>query len=111
MRKAGHTEFLVPGRYVVNDDAYILYVRDDCKYKIDLLWLSIQYRELFYQYSSSSDNGTWNMTGFFDYARIDIPQYEEQIAMVEKYQLVQKRIESIESIEEKYARLLTKEIA
>ena len=51
------------------------------------------------------------MTGFFDYARIDIPQYEEQIAMVEKYQLVQKRIESIESIEEKYARLLTKEIA
>ncbi len=45
------------------------------------------------------------------YARIDIPQYEEQIAMVEKYQLVQKRIESIESIEEKYARLLTKEIA
>ena len=109
--KAGHTEFLVPGRYVVNDDAYILYVRDDCKYKIDLLWLSIQYRELFYQYSSSSDNGTWNMTGFFDYARIDIPQYEEQIAMVEKYQLVQKRIESIESIEEKYARLLTKEIA
>ena len=51
------------------------------------------------------------MTGFFDYAKIDIPQHEEQIAMVEKYQLLQARIESIEKIEAQYSRLITKEIA
>lgn len=63
--KAGQTRFLEPGKYTINDHAYILFVKNTSPYEIDLNWLSIQYRKEFLSYSSSADNGTWNMTGFF----------------------------------------------
>ncbi len=109
--KAGYTKHLPSGKYTINDHAYILFVKDDSPFKVDLQWLSIQYKQDFLAYASNSDNGTWNMTGFFAYTRIDIPKYEEQIAVVEKYTHLQKRIEAIEKIERQYARLITKEIA
>jgi hypothetical protein len=83
--KAGASRFLAPGRYTLTDDAYILFLRDDCEYKVSLEWLAIQYSSLFYDYASSSDNGTWNMTGFFDNARIDIPTFEAQGLLVKRY--------------------------
>lgn len=109
--KAGKIEYLPADHYIANDDAYILFVRDDCRYQISLYWLSIQYKQSFLDYSSSSDNGTWNMTGFFTYTRIDIPSYEEQISLVSKYNSLYQRIEAIERIEEQYRNLLSKEIA
>ena len=109
--KAGHIEYLRPDHYIINDDAYILYIRNECKYKIDLIWLSIQYRRAFYRYASNSDNGTWNMTGFFSYTKIDIPCYDEQLSLVKKHQLLQNRITAIEQIEEQYTCLISKEIA
>ena len=83
--KAGMTRFLSKGKYTINDHAYILYVRDDSPYSIDLRWLAIQYRTEFLQFTSSSDNGTWNMTGFFNQVKIDIPIIEEQKALVNIY--------------------------
>lgn len=109
--KAGHIEYLRPDHYIINDDAYILYIRNECKYEIDLIWLSIQYRRAFYRYASNSDNGTWNMTGFFSYTKIDIPCYDEQLSLVKKHQLLQNRITAIEQIEEQYTCLISKEIA
>ena len=83
--KAGHTRYLPSGKYTINDHAYILYVKDDSPYSIDLRWLAIQYRTEFLQFASSSDNGTWNMTGFFKQIKIDIPDIEEQKAIVDIY--------------------------
>ena len=80
--KAGRTLYLKPGFYTLNDDAYILFVKEDCPYKIHLKWLSIQYKSEFLAYASSSDNGTWNMTGFFDNVVVDIPNYKEQLRIV-----------------------------
>ena len=65
--KAGRTRYLPPGKYTINDHAYILFQKPTPKYQIDLRWLSIQYRKEFLAYVSSADNGTWNMTGFFKY--------------------------------------------
>lgn len=109
--KAGHTRFLQPGKYTINDHAYILYLRDNSPYIIDLKWLAIQYREEFLSYASSADNGTWNMSGFFEYTKIDVPNIEEQEKVVRAHEEVQQRIRTIEAIESKYYNLLTKEIS
>lgn len=108
--KAGETVFLEPGRYTINDHAYILYVKDNCKYKIDLRWLAIQYRTEFLSYSSASDNGTWNKTGFFKNTVIDIPLEEEQNRVVALHDLLHKRISKIEKMKKEYEKILTKEV-
>lgn len=75
--KAGQTPYLPEGKYTINDHAYILFPKENSPYEIDLRWLALQYRSQFFQYASSADNGTWNMTGFFKYTKIDIPQLDE----------------------------------
>ena len=108
--KAGKTIFLKSGLYTLNDDAYILYVKDTCPYKIHLKWLSIQYREDFLSYSSSADNGTWNMTGFFNNVSIDIPDYDEQLRIVQLYEKAELMQNKINEINNKLKMLLNKEI-
>ena len=108
--KAGKTVFLSPGLFTLNDDAYILFVKDKCPYKIHLKWLSIQYREEFLSYASSSDNGTWNMTGFFENVVIDIPDYDEQLEIVHLYKKAEDMKKRICQLTDKLSVLLNKEI-
>lgn len=109
--KAGKVRYLPKGFYTLNDDAYILYLRDNSEYEVNLRWLSIQYKTEFLINASSSDNGTWNMTGFFKHTKIDIPSIEEQISIVKKYDILLNYINSIEEIERQYYSLISKEIA
>lgn len=109
--KAGQTRFLEPGKYTINDHAYILFVKNTSPYEIDLNWLSIQYRKEFLSYVSSADNGTWNMTGFFQYTTIDIPDIKEQESLVQSVKRIQQKIENIDSIIKQYNSLLCKELA
>ena len=108
--KAGTTQFLKPGKYTLNDDAYILYVKEDCPYEMDLKWLAIQYKMEFLNYASSSDNGTWNMTGFFKNVVIDIPSIEEQKSLVEMFDRAEIYKDKINLIQAKIQNLLNKEI-
>ncbi|MCQ2960092.1 MAG: restriction endonuclease subunit S [Bacteroidales bacterium] len=108
--KAGTTLFLEPGNYTLNDDAYILYVKEDSPYIIDLKWLAIQYKMEFLNYASSSDNGTWNMTGFFKNVVIDIPSIEEQKSLVEMFDRAEIYKDKINLIQAKIQNLLNKEI-
>lgn len=91
--KAGTTFFLEKGRYAITDHAYILSLKGGCPYKVTLKWLMIQYRQAFLEYKSSSDNATWNKTGFFDAVKVDIPCQPEQEEIVGKYE----RLEEFES--------------
>lgn len=109
--KAGQTKYLLAGKYTINDHAYILFSKKDSPYKIDLRWLSLQYKQSFLAYASNSDNGTWNMTGFFMYTKLDIPSFDEQLAVVQKYKKLQQRINMIKKIEDQYYQLISKEIA
>ena len=96
--RAGTTRYLTPGRYTINDHAYILSVKKGCPFKIDLRWLAIQYKTEFLSYSSASDNGTWNKTGFFKNVTIDIPDIDEQIRIVTMVEKAQQTIEKIKII-------------
>jgi hypothetical protein len=78
--KAGFVNYLPSGDYTLNDDAYLLVEKPNHGFKISLEWLGLANRQIFAEYSSSSDNGTWNMGGFFEHAMINIPAYEEQFA-------------------------------
>jgi restriction endonuclease S subunit len=108
--KAGTTLYLPRGDYTINDHAYILSVKKDCPYKINLKWLSIQYKDEFLSYASSSDNGTWNMTGFFQNVVIDIPDYTEQMKIVEEYEKPERYEIRIKEINEEIHKLTSKVI-
>ena len=109
--KAGITRYIKPGMYSLNDDAYILFNKADSPYSIDLRWLGMQYRKTFLSYSSSADNGTWNMTGFFQFTKIDIPDIKEQTSLVRLVEGVQEKIARIDSVISRYDTLLCKELA
>lgn len=83
--KAGNLRYLPNGNYTMNDDAYIISVKPNTSYNINLKWLSIQYRDLFKEYSSGEGNATWNKSGFFSHAKIDIPSIDFQNLVVEQY--------------------------
>lgn len=87
--KAGTTFFLEKGKYAITDHAYILVLKDNCPYQVSIKWLMYQYRWRFLEYASSSDNGTWNMTGFFDEVTVDIPSVEKQNQLVEVYERIE----------------------
>lgn len=80
--KAGHVNYLKSGHYTLNDDAYLLIDKGDHGYRLSLKWLALAHKQLFQEYSSNSDNGTWNMGGFFEHATFDVPAYEEQELLV-----------------------------
>lgn len=109
--KAGITRYLPAGKYVLNDDAYILFQKEGNNYEINLKWLAIQYRESFLKFSSSADNGTWNMTGFFKHTKIDIPSIEEQLYLVKIYEKLEQRISAIQRIESHFNDIVSKEIS
>jgi len=108
--KAGTTYYREKGKYTLTDDAYFLAVKEDCEYDVNLKWLISQYRQTFFDYSSSSDNGTWNMTGFFKDINIDIPSYEEQLELAEKYDCLEPLETKIEGILTKIGQLFSRQI-
>lgn len=108
--KAGITYYREKGKYTLTDDAYFLTVKENCGYDINLKWLIAQYRQAFFDYSSSSDNGTWNMTGFFEEVTIAIPSYEEQLELVEKYERLELLQANLQSILAKIDQLFTNQI-
>ena len=86
--KAGTTFYLERGRYVINDHAYILSLKNGIKFKVLLKWMMVHLKQDFLQYSSTSDNGTWNKTKFFKHVTIDIPIVAEQQEVMDKYQKI-----------------------
>lgn len=108
--KAGETVFLKAGRYTINDHAYILYNKSSYPNYINLKWLAIQYKSEFLSYSSASDNGTWNKTGFFSNTLIDIPEKDEQLRIVALYDELQHRAEKIALIKKEYEKIFSKEV-
>ncbi len=76
--KAGVINFLSKGNYTLNDDAYILISKKNIDYKIDLEWLYYTQKDIFYKYSTSSDNGTWSKTAFLNHEKINVPSIKEQ---------------------------------
>ena len=108
--KAGTTFFLEKGKYAITDHAYILVLKNDCAHQVSLKWLMYQYRWRFLEYASSSDNGTWNMTGFFEEANVDIPSLEKQNRLVEVYERIEGLKQKIDVIHQLINNLRDKQL-
>ena len=67
----------------MTDDAYLLTRKDGNGLRISLKWVAYTQSGLIREFSSKSDNGTWNKGGFLKYGRMDIPSYAEQLALVQ----------------------------
>ena len=108
--KAGTIYYREKGKYTLTDDAYFLTIKENCEYDVNLKWLISQYRQTFVDYSSSSDNGTWNMTGFFNNVEIDIPSYEDQLELAKNYDCLELLQAKIEDILRKIDQLFSRQI-
>lgn len=109
--KAGTTFFLEKGKYTINDHAYILSLKEEQKYEVLLKWLMVQYRKDFFEYSSSSDNGTWNKTGFFKNMKLDLSSIEEQKEVLESYQRLERLEKKLNNIKSRIDNLFRKQIS
>ncbi len=109
--RAGSTRLLVPGKYTTNDHAYILSLKDDLDIKIDLRWFQFEYKEEILAYSSRSDNGTWNKTGFFEKTMIDVPLYEDQLVISQIYSKIEELLKMLYKYNKKIDDLLKMNIA
>ena len=108
--EAGTIVYLDKGEYTINDHAYILKLRENLGYDVSLKWICIQYPRLFLEFSSASDNGTWNMTGFFEHAVFDIPERKEQDALVAKFEILYGYERTLNAILKKIDVVLNKDI-
>jgi type I restriction enzyme S subunit len=107
---AGHMRFIENGKFVANDDIYIIKVKDEWKDKIDLRWFCYQYQELFFNLvTSKSDNATFNK----EYAEeqvIKIPNEKIQKKLSEKLLFYDKLLDSMEKLNLELNNLIESEI-
>ena len=84
---AGTMSYLKKGIYTLTDHAYIIYLKDDCKYDIDLNWFISSYQdEIRENYQTTKDgNQTWSITEFFKNFYFNIPDIQNQKIISEKY--------------------------
>lgn len=108
--RAGRLQFLESGDYTLNDHAYILYLKDAPPVKLNLKWIIYQYQDLFYEFASKSDNGTWNKTGFFKHAKFDIPSLKEQEKIVNQFEVIENYDKKLTIISKNIENILDKEI-
>lgn len=84
---AGTMSYIKPGIYTLTDHAYILYLKDECKYNIDLNWFICEFQNVIrdsYQ-TTKSGNQTWSITECFKKFKFDIPDIEIQKVISDKY--------------------------
>jgi hypothetical protein len=86
---AGSVAYFTKGNYTLNDHAYLLYLRENLPWRVDLQWLMYALKPNFSKYISSSDNKTWNKTAFFKNVTIDLPTYNEQLQVAEMYEKIE----------------------
>ncbi len=95
---AGTMSYLKPGLYTLTDHAYILYIKDNCKYDIDLNWfiLSNQYEIQEQFLTTKAGNQTFSITECFKKFKFDIPTIQFQKEIAEKYEIIEKEKKSLE---------------
>ncbi len=84
---AGTMSYLKPGTYTLTDHAYIIYLKSDCKYAIDLNWFIWAFQnEIKEKYQTTKEgNQTWSITECFKKFKFDIPDEESQRIIASKY--------------------------
>ena len=107
---AGHSTYFSKGKFTANDDACLLYRNGKTEYEVNLRWLALHMRPVFLDYSSGSDNGTWNRTSFFENVCIDIPAIDEQNNVDLQYSKLEKIYTRIKKIKKDVDAVFQKDI-
>lgn len=85
--KAGTIRYLSEGKYTINDNAYILYLKESFKTKYEILkteeetflkYFIWAYSSQVKNYATNNDNATWNKTSFFDDFKINANDVSEE---------------------------------
>jgi hypothetical protein len=84
--KAGKLTYVPAGKYTLNDDAYLLTPKRGSRYQISMKWIPYACQQASNEYASSADNGTWNKTGFFEHAAMDVPVLAEQERVAREFE-------------------------
>lgn len=94
---AGTMSYLSPGLYTLTDHAYILYLRDDNKYNIDLNWFILSFQKSIREdyLTTKAGNQTFSITRFMKDFKFDIPTIELQKEISNKYQVLNKEKEAL----------------
>lgn len=96
---AGTMTWLKPGKYTINDHAYILYLKDDCPYEINLRWFSFAMKEYMLNFvTTKTGNKTWSVTEFYNKGTIDIPAISIQNKKEKDYTFVYGLLERLNNM-------------
>ncbi len=116
--RAGKMKFLEPGKYTINDHAYILSIKD--KFRITNNITNLEEEELYlkyfmykyqyevYNYSTKNDNSTWSKTAFFKNCKIELPSLSFMESFVKRFELCNEKIDNINIIKNELNQLSKK---
>ena len=117
--KAGHMAYLEPGKYTINDHAYILSLAKGFKEVASitnlsaernfLLWFICTHQSLLYSFSSRNDNATWNKSSFLK-ASIYIPAQDKIDEIASLYEETLYAMSTAQQVIDRLNALLSKQI-
>lgn len=107
---AGHMTYIPSGEVTINDDAYIMTLKEGSKNKINLRWFVYEFQGLFYKLvASKKANGTFNKT-FTGEQKINVPNKKLQDEIAKNLLMIDSLINNLTSSKEKLERLRSHEI-
>lgn len=107
---AGTMKYIPNYEFTINDDAYVMILKEEWIEKINLKWFINQYQELFFNLvTSKSDNGTFNKS-YVERQIIRIPDINFQNNVAKKIQIKEEIIESMQKLENEVEYLLNSQI-
>ena len=98
------------GNYTITENAYLLYLKPNLKYEVNLKWLMYALKPQFEEFSNVAEYGTWNKGEFFQEVKVDIPSLPEQDKIVEVYDKVEMLENRMFTLQKKISDLLSKQI-
>lgn len=88
--KSGKMRYIKDNLFTINDDAYVMYVKDKYCDKVNLKWLSFSLQKLFYTISTAKEaNGTFSKR-YAEKQIVDIPDMDKQIRQIYAYESLYK---------------------
>ena len=83
--------FVTDSKFAINDDAYVMYVKEEYKDVIDLKWAAYKLQKLFYSITTGKQGcGTFSKQ-YAEKQLIEIPRKEIQLKELELYQILEKQ--------------------
>lgn len=106
--QSGTMRYIDDREFTINDDAYVLYIKDEFKNEIILEWVYLMLQKLFFNIATSKEgNGTFSKV-YAEEQEVEIPHKDIQKEEVKQLLLLDKIKSEAISIKEEIEKLLEK---